>query len=311
MKRLFGLTAILIGLASSHQVLAQLTATVEPGYVFSPSERPSSATLNLLGHPTIKIAGTISGSVGLAAGTVHGEHLAGDVVDGITIQFNPSMQLEVRPGGITPERIAFGGVNGTNIGSATIISTNIAEGGIHGTNIGNGEITTDNLAFGAVNGTNIGSATIISTNIAENGINPTNLNSAQIGEGLVIEDNVLKAVGLIHVSSSTAAIPSFSTTTPALTVTHGLGMVPRYVRVVLVAQSNNQGFVTGDEIDAAGCYEYNDNDGVFTRGPQFSAYASATTVNVRYHNTGGDPWVNWQGLLLDPSAWRIKVYYAR
>lgn len=82
MKTKRGILAGLLCISGVIRCVGQLTATVTPGYSFSDGERPTVGTLNQLGTPTVEIAGTVSGSVGLAAGTVSGVHLTDSVVDG-------------------------------------------------------------------------------------------------------------------------------------------------------------------------------------------------------------------------------------
>lgn len=78
-------------------VHADLTVTVTPGYVFGSNERPSTATLNRLGAPTIGISGTIGGTnAGIAAGSVNGAHFSDSVVDDRTLDFTNSSPRALR-----------------------------------------------------------------------------------------------------------------------------------------------------------------------------------------------------------------------
>ena len=67
--------------------LGQLTATVNPGYQYADGERPTTDTLNQLGQPTISIAGTVAGTVGLAPLTVSGWHLMTADIDQLTLMW--------------------------------------------------------------------------------------------------------------------------------------------------------------------------------------------------------------------------------
>lgn len=290
----------------------QLTATVTPGYSFAPGEFPTTATLNLLGTPTIQIQGTISGTVGLGARSVSGDHLMDSVVDNVTLDFKPTSprELEVKSGGISAGQIGYGQVYGTNIASATITASNIGPAQVYGTNIAQATINYTNIQAGGVLGTNIGNATVTSTNIAAGAVYGTNIDNGSIGTGLQKVGNVISATTTIA-ASSTASIPGAGTLT-ALTVTHGLPSTPGYLRVVLVCQTADGSFSAGDELDGAGFYRFNSGSGPFSLGPMFSAWANATTANVAFNNTGGDGFLHWEGQPpLVPANWKIKLYYAR
>lgn len=140
-KRAAGVLAAGVLLATVAQ--AQLTATVSPGYQFAPGEVPTSSTLNLLGEPSIQIQGTVSGTVGLAAKSVSGDHLMDSVVDGITLDFNSASprSIEVKAGGISSNQVALGGIQGTNLANNTVTTTNLAVNAVMPTNIFYGPIT--------------------------------------------------------------------------------------------------------------------------------------------------------------------------
>lgn len=118
--------AALMGVLGSAQ--GQLTATVQPGYQFSTGERPTTATLNQLGQPTVTMAGTISGTVGLAAKTVNGVHLADGVVDNTTVEFNTASPraIRIKAGGVSLEQlnaaVAGSGLTG---GGGTALSVQV------------------------------------------------------------------------------------------------------------------------------------------------------------------------------------------
>lgn len=103
------LLTLLLTLGTWHLTLfGQLTATVTPGYQFGDTERPTVDTLNQLGQPSIAISGTISGSVGLTAGSVTGTHLAASVVDGVTVTFtNTTPQaIKIKDSGVSTNQIS-------------------------------------------------------------------------------------------------------------------------------------------------------------------------------------------------------------
>lgn len=92
MKLLKSVVAMVcITLLAIWPVLANLVATVDPGWTFQPDEVPTLDHLNLLGQPTITVTGTLDGSTSLAAGSVNGILLADSVPDGVTIGFNGSV----------------------------------------------------------------------------------------------------------------------------------------------------------------------------------------------------------------------------
>jgi hypothetical protein len=262
--------------------LAQLTATVSPGYTFAPGERPTTDTLNLLGKPTIGIAGTVSGTVGLAAGTVHGIHFAGDTVDGLTIAINGSHELYILPGGVTSNQLALFTIQGTNIARQTIDWNVIAGEGIQSSNIVSGSIS--NLQIAAA-------AAIATSKLA-----------LSAGTGITISGDTISADSAIGVSSEHTWDNSGDA---SINVTHGLGAVPKYVRVVLVCKTGELGFSAGNEIPAEDVW-HNDGSHVYDREFTYAATASLVTVYVW---SGSTVFVK-QGTLT-PGSWNLKVYYAK
>jgi len=243
------LVAVLVLIGGRH-ANGQLTASVQPGYVFAPGERPTTATLNQLGQPTISIAGTVSGTVGLAAGTVTGTHLANSVPDGVTIQFNTASprQLQIVPavGG------SGGGVSETNISSAAL-GAGLAGGSgtkLTVTNLVANELrlTTNTIVAGVVSGLN---QTVPGSEV-------------RIGAGLGIVSGALVVTNasVLVTNGGPGSAVTFTTNVPVSSgttlVAHGLPGTPQQARWVLVCTNADLGYLVGDEIDVWGLVDSSD-----------------------------------------------------
>ncbi len=244
---------------------AQITATVTPGYTFSPNEIPTTVKLNQLGTPSITIAGTVSGTVGLAAKSVNGSHMVDGFVDGTTIDFNGSSPraIEVKAGGIGATQLA-----------AAALGFGLAGGA--GT-----------AAF--VNTPSLIDTNTVTTNAAGQFTLASHQASSVIGQGasggptnLTLSPQFLVSGGVVSITNFTSSLQSLPGSAGVVAnIAHGLGGTPVMVRWVLVCQTAELGYSIGDEIDAAGM-ERLDNVGVmYTWG--------ASTTNVWLLQVTGAP----------------------
>lgn len=280
-------TLPLLWLLAAWPALADLSATVQPGYVFGPNERPNTATLNRLGQPTITISGTIGGTnAGLAAASVNGTHLSDTIVDGTNITFN----------GASPRALTIvdSGVD------VTQISSNIAGLALIG-------------GSGAALDVNVDDETLVieddvlklATNLPPSRLNVTN-NHVVVGT----EDDVGVALPISQVWTQFIAAITYTTpeVQPAQGMStnwaHGLGVTPTWLRIVWVCKTADAGYVPGDEVEP---YLFWTDDYPFVSGGVNSSnvflYGLVTghPVATGNKNTG-------VGTLITLSRWRVKAY---
>ena len=189
---------------------AELTVTVTPGHVFSDGEAPTVDSLNALGEPSIGIAGTLDGTVGLAAATVSGTHLADSVPDGTNLMFNASSPRQLTIKNITTNNMP---TNLFGIGLSGGLNAKVR------VNVDTNTVTVDGSNQLAVNMTNLFSGT------------QWHVDGAQ--------------VTLTNFASTNITVPSSS---QMFTNAHSLGTTPSFVRAVLVCTSAEKGYAVGDEL---------------------------------------------------------------
>lgn len=267
---------------------AQLTASVTPGYTFSPNEVPTTAKLNLLGQPNILISGTVSGTVGLAAKSVNGTHMTDNFVDGTTIDFNGSSPraIEIKAGGVGATQLAtsalgFGLAGGG--GTAAFVNTP----GLIDTNT----ITTN--ASGQFTLAAHQASSVIGQG-ASGG--PTNLT---LGTGFATTGGVLNFVQ----PTFTSSLQSLATGVVANTA-HGLGSTPLFVRWVLVCQTAEFGFSIGDELDVAATVTAGGFENAYTWGASASnvwLIQDPAAIHTKNKSTGAD-------VAITLANWKAKCY---
>lgn len=289
------LPGALLALASAFWLLpsafADLSAVVQPGYVFGPLERPSTSTLNRLGNPTITITGTIGGTnAGIAAGAINGTHFSDTVVDGTNITFN----------GASPRalKIVDAGVN------VTQISEDIAGDGLGG---GSGTNLFLQLDTNASPGLALTDDRLVLTNIPPFRLNVTS-NYVVVGTtndtGLAMPLSAFAGLLFTNGGFTTAefALASGQITDSA----HGLSNTPSLLTWVLVCQTNEFGYSIGDEIPTV---QVTRSDGgasaVFAGGCNstnlFMAVRDHTLMRTLNKTTGAVA-------DLTPARWKLKGY---
>jgi hypothetical protein len=256
---------------------APLTATVRPGYVYGAGERPTTSTLNRLGLPSVEVTGTVDGTAGITAGTVTGTLLSDSVVDNRTVEFTNASprKIQVKASGIDIWEIApniagsgLRGGGGTNL-SVAVDGTFIA-------------ITNDVLTIGLAAFTNL--INIISSNAAQNVVTSyTATNAFTSGEYTLVNGEVALTN---HPWGNTN------------------GIVPTFVRWVLVCKTNEHGYIAGDEfgVDTS---EHDGSSTTFAGGGNatnlFLAVGSVSNIRGRHRTTGS-------AVTLNPVRWTAKVY---
>jgi len=137
-------------------------------------------------------------------------------------------------------------------------------------------------------------------------------------------DNVKPVTSLTLANSLYTSTPStFTAGTSAQSASHGFansggGIVPSYVRCVIVNQSTDAGYAAGDEVDASCVYSYGNFNGQGAVAlPAFTVGANATSVFVAYSidtATGTNSLFNVFNkstgafTAIDASKWKIKFY---
>lgn len=297
---------VLSALSLQPSAFAQLTVRVTPGKTFRENERPTTATLNQLGKPTIEVFGTVGGTnVSLGTNSVLGSHLSDSVVDNITIEFNSDVPRAIR-------------VKAYSIGT-NVVSTNLAGAGLTG---GGGlplSVLYDTNVFTVDTNnaltwqTNV-DLSLLALKLAESYIfiGDTNNHAKAIAlDGNVFEvntnvdtngvltlrDNLLNGFTSFEYPISLGLI---------VATNHGVGTIPKLFNVVLVCQTNEFGWVAGDEISTV-----NLGDGSFN-GPIFNSAATATQVLLFCHNNANAMrWFNkttGAAVTLTRPRWKIKAY---
>jgi hypothetical protein len=229
-----GFVLALISQLSTLNSVAELTATVSPGYTFSSTERVSTSALNRLGLPTITITGTLDGTnAGISAGSINANMFSSTVVDDATIEFTNS----------SPQALA---IKAAGVG-AREISSSIAGPGLTG---GSGAILTNNVdgvTLLVTNdvvtlGTNAPSFLTVASNSVVVG---TTNNQGWAMTPLQFATNVYPGLTLL----STVACSSISAPAKVIDVAHNFGVTPLYVRVVLECTTTDLGYAVGDEVE--------------------------------------------------------------
>lgn len=267
--------------------LADLTATVSPGYTFGSSERVNSTKLNLLGLPTITITGTLDGTnAGISAGSINANMFANSVVDNASLDYtNSSPQaLRIKSAGVKVRELSSD-VAGSGLagGSGSALSVNVDDAGI--------AITNDVLT--------------LKTNLNPNYLGVAS-NSVVIGSstnrGVAVDLAVLAR--MLATNGFTSASYSLSAGAVA-NVAHSLGVTPSVVRWVLVCDTTDNGFNPGDECDPGTFSISNDNN------PAFAWGANGTNVFFSMNSSGTMFGISKSGgteSSFTPSRWQAKCY---
>ena len=284
------LLALLLAFSLVPSAFADLSAVVQPGYVFGPNERPSTSTLNRLGNPTITITGTIGGTnASVAAGSINGTHLSDTIVDGTNITFN----------GASPRALTI-----VNAGvDVTQISTNIAGNGLGG---GSGTNLFIKLDTNATPGLSIVSDMLVLSNVPPHRLNVTS-NYVIVGTtndtGLAVP--IPTFANVLATNLGFTSIEYALATGLVANTNHGLAATPSQVRWVLVCKTNDASYAVGDEIAAlfgdgeASTYSV----GVIWGANSTNVFVTiqSTTFNLMDKSTGSFT-------AATAARWRLKCY---
>lgn len=272
---------------------ADLQATVSPGYTFGANERPTTATLNRLGNPTITISGTLGGTnAGLAAGSVTGTMLSDGLPDGVSLTWTNSgpRALQIKAGGVNILELnaAVAGL-GLGGGGGAALSNKV-----DGVTIA---ITNDVLTLN----TNlpIGYMNVTSNRIVLGGTNDAAY-SAQMPTNWSVVNGTITVGSSGYVTYTSNIVAGLM-----INVAHGLGTTPRLVRAVLVCETADEGYVPGDEIDAASL--------IANTLPNFGIGANATNVFLTCVYATASPvyMLRKNGVYVNtwnPASWKGKIY---
>lgn len=246
-----------------------LTARVYPGYTFVAGQRVTVDQLNRAATPTIVIVGTLDGTnVGLSAGSVNLTMLAADIYDNVTIDTTNGTSFRVKPSGIRNLQLytnMFDGSSAIDPGGTTI------------------RVNPD-WNFLAISNNTLTIRTQIVAAALDNLM--TNLQPSQIQldtSAVIVGDanarGTAVSVGTLlnnsaNTYSNSAAIPSAGGTAP---FSHGMGSNPSWVRVTVRCTSADNGYASGDEVEAYS---------VLATGTEaaFSVYDSGGTLKVLRNN---------------------------
>jgi len=126
-----------------------------------------------------------------------------------------------------------------------------------------------------------------------------------VATGVTFPDNTTQTTAVTGVTksftSSNQAIPT--AINQYFTVAHGLGVTPKFVRVVAVCLTANNGWAVDDEVELM--FNAIDNG-----NQQMRAYANAT--NVGYYSGSSMPIMNFTNQytlnIINNTNWAVKVY---
>jgi hypothetical protein len=115
------------------------------------------------------------------------------------------------------------------------------------------------------------------------------------------------ATGVVYATTENALVEG-----PVIDEAHGLGAKPRWVRAVLVAQAGAElGYTAGDELDAAGLQNDNDDQIIHFGASATNVFAGCRnvagatggviTLQINHKTTGIDT-------AATPTLWKLKVY---
>lgn len=303
---------------------AVLTARVTPGYTFSSTERPTYSTLNLLGTPTITIFGTVDGSTGLTPGSVTGTMLADSVPDGTS--YGSTLAWITISGGRALQVQAAGLVTNTSPIYAQDNSFRLRVDTNQFTIGTNSPGTTNGLPWVAVTlkaGTLTQSNLSASANIQRSQLASLGTNQFLIGNAAGVNTNgnfntndftlVDNGTNGIEVkrkffTSSLFTLPLSGGVVTSNTA-HGLGLTnaPRTVRWVLVCQTNDCGYLVGDEVDVAGFFNTANVGATFSGGASSNLVFLAQRAQLQavMNKVTG----SYDSTLV-PASWKAKCYAA-
>lgn len=291
--------ATLCGFFYAGALYADITATVYPGYQFSPLERPTTQSLNALGMPTIVISGTLGGTnVALGAGTVTGTMLSGTVVDGVTVDFNGSTPraIEVMTEGIGTQQLARVDFAGPIAGGLDTQVHLLFDGVTLLTN-GAGQLFVAFTNMGNTVFTNLPAAT---NSLIGAGPNGTNQNIG-LGTNFSIVNGQLRLTRFISTNINLLAHNSFTIAVP-----HGLSNAPTVLRWVMVCTTAELGYSVGDEVDLSTVSDNGSGTGHWNVG------ANATNVFVVARNNNNIQLYNFTtqgtGTTITLGNWKLKCY---
>jgi hypothetical protein len=281
---------------------AELTATLYPGYTFAPTEAVSIAKLNRLGRPVVVVMGTLSGTSALGPGTVVGTHLNATVV------------------GWGTNGLYLGSGNNLMVSAANLAGTGLKASAPHtlAVNVDNARVIWDatgtNLTVNFTNYTLLTALTngdvftfySVSTNASNRyGTNPamrtvtystllTSVSNALVLPGFTSGESNLVAGACINMAHGLTAL--VAGTNAAVT--------PRWVRTVLVCKTNDNGWLAGDELDAAGTTWDRPADGCpinwGANATNVYVVSVATRVRMLNRDTGEDDFSTL-------GRWKVKV----
>ena len=254
---------------------AEITATVYPGYQFSSSERPTTANLNLLGRPTILVSGTLGGTNVALAGNSVTTTMMSDTLPGSNLVWDAS----------APRKLVI-----MNAGVDTNqISTNLAGLGLGG-------------GGGAPLSNKLDNAFLIITNdvVTISLSNFTNLIS-------ILSTNIAQYWTTNYPATNRFTSYEYTIATGQLINTnHGLGVVPRDVRLVIVCKTADaSGYALGDEVDARMLDKNAEFDTIIGGGANatnvFASCVSVTTLLINNKTNGAQA-------DFTEANWKLKVY---
>lgn len=320
-RNTIALVAGLLALAAAPTVYSQLSATVQPGYVFEVGEYVTLSKLNAGFNPTVAVEGTVTGST-LGANSVTPANLTTNVFDQITLLGGNAVVASVNYDNLT-------------LGVLTN-KLSVLEDGILAFHLGDDSVTSDQVATNAIGSewmvdTNVITSYHLRTNWFAEWINDTNSIYGTNTPIVTLATNDLVLIGdvssstnmaLASVSALLAGFASSELDLPSgpiasnYSLAHGLGRTPFMVRAVLVCQTPEGGWIAGDEAGWEGVYNYAIDDGLNDMQTPYPSWGNSTNVGAMLPGNGEVIGLSYktnstglQRLLpITRANWKFKIY---
>tara|TARA_R110002074_G_scaffold45455_1_gene117595 strand:- start:23 stop:1102 length:1080 start_codon:yes stop_codon:yes gene_type:complete len=253
---------------------------------------PLSITSGLLGPNAV-----ISGKV------------AANAIWTTNINDNAITSDKIQAASVTTAKIAVDAIDATLIADDAVVTDGILDAAVTTAKIAAGNITAALMAASSVSSTNILDNSIVTADLQENIIVNTNLatdavHSTNILDGtIVLADIAANAVAGKFVSAL-QAFPVGGADTGA--IAHSLDGIPQSVRVVLVCNTGDLGYVSPEEVNIESLDDANGHCGVYwiVDGTNITLYRSNVASASLYlpTKTTGAP------AIFTAASWDLKVY---
>lgn len=239
-------------------------------------------------------------------GAVTNPKLAANAVNTTNISDNAVIEAKIAAGSITTTKIGDLQVTTPLINDLAVTTAKLEDGSVTGPKLAAGAVSAAVLGAQSVYGTNLVNGTITSTQIAGNTISGTNIAGATIyGTNIVVGTITKDLLSWATPTNAvvTGSIPAAGATT---TIAHSFGVIPQFVRVVLVNVTTDLNWVTGDELNIENA---EDNAGAGESG--FAVNVTSSSINIVRNDQAGIRIFDKStgaSSAMNTANWTIKAY---